>query len=79
MDGCSSELYTQERGIRQGCPLSPHVFIILMAVLLHDAKADRELNMSFIQGRLVGTHVDEVTYADGTTIFSERTGAINRS
>jgi hypothetical protein len=36
--GVLSELRTQDSGICQGCPLSPFLFVIVMSVLMSDAK-----------------------------------------
>lgn len=36
--GHTSAWHSQAFGISQGCPLSPYLFVILMTVLLHDAK-----------------------------------------
>ena len=37
--GCDSRVHEQLAGIAQGCPLSPYLFIILMTVVMVDAKA----------------------------------------
>ena len=36
--GRDSKMYEQSFGISQGCPLSPFLFVMVMTVLMHDAK-----------------------------------------
>ncbi len=38
--GRKSKQHRQNTGIRQGCPLSPYLFIIFMTVLMHDVHQD---------------------------------------
>jgi hypothetical protein len=64
--GHTSNEHVQAFGIAQGCPLSPFLFIILMTVLLTDAKAQLleqgyELDM--------GLQVHELLYADDTLLL----------
>lgn len=65
---------TQQRGIRQGCPLSPYLFIILMTVMFRDIHS--ELNLD--RGRLGGLDYTELLYADDTVLFTTNVNAMNR-
>ena len=64
--GSTSERHRQEYGISQGCPLSPYLFVILMTVLMTDAKAT-------LAGLGVELHehclVHDLVYADDTLLI----------
>ena len=74
MFGVDSDWKKQETGIRQGCPLSPYLFIIVMAVLMHDLHEEDHLGM--IRHRQANCNFDELLYADDTAILSTDTAAI---
>ena len=64
-----SEIYCQETGIAQGCPLSPFLFIIVQSVMFHDiyARIHLDLEPGFIVTR-------ELLYADDTLLASSSAG-----
>ena len=68
--------YTQETGIRQGCPLSPYRFIIVMTAMFEDIKENLSLNLA--KHRAPGADFDEVMYADDTLCISEDTKTMNQ-
>ena len=76
MDGQTSEWMSQTTGIRQGCPLSPYLFIILMSVLFRDIHANADLKLE--EHRVQGMDTDEILYADDTICISENEQALSR-
>ena len=68
----------QRTGIRQGCPLSPYLFIIVMTVIMADIEnqmTEEERNtMTARQPMGAGGH-DKLFYADDTLILASTTEA----
>ena len=70
MEGNQSKWYQQETGIRQGCPLSQYLFLIVMTVMLHDIHKAEEIEDELEENRILKATFDEILYADDTIIFS---------
>ena len=58
----------QDSGICQGCPLSPFLFIIVMTLLMHDA---RQLLSRSAQDALSKGELSDILYADDTLILGK--------
>ena len=56
--GARSRLHSQNAGVCQGCPVSPLLFVIVMTVLIHDARA--ELHPAAARRVLEHAHVARV-------------------
>ena len=71
-DEFTSQEYFQQCGIRQGCPLSPYLFIIVMSVLFADIHQDHHRAPS--HGKLDHLSFMEVLQADDTLLVIKNTG-----
>ena len=72
LNGELSESFTGSRGIRQGDPLSPYLFVLCMEKLSHTIQHAIEMNYwKPIQSSQSGPFISHLFFADDLILFSE--------
>ena len=66
----------QRSGIRQGCPLSPYLFVLVMSVIDNDV--NYHLDRRTLGTRKPGISFDRIYYADDTVLLATNTYSANR-
>ena len=73
IDGYTSNWHKQHTGIRQGCPFSPYLFLIIMTVIFHDIHTDEKLNEELEEDKILGTILHNF-YTQTTQLFTPGKG-----
>ena len=73
-NGFSSPFFKLERGVRQGCPLSAYLFIMVVELLANKIRSTRE-----IRGIKIGNfELKIIQMADDTTVFVEDLNSLSK-
>jgi len=75
-EGVASEWFRQETGIRQGCPQSPYLFIVVTSVMFQRIKIRDSART--LRDTPDVANFQEVLYADDTILISTKAGSMNK-
>ena len=62
-DGWSSSFFTPRRGVRQGCPLFPYIFLLCVEILAERIRTNKDIAGISIKGNeiKISQYVDDTT------------------
>ena len=65
-----SDYHGQVRGIRQGCPLSPYLSLIMMTAMFKAVYRDHECRIAAAMVKMPALDFAELLYADDTLLMT---------
>ena len=68
-NGHLSDFFSIERGVRQGCPLSPYIFIICIELLSYEISINTSIKGICVKGQ----EIKNVLFADDATFITDGT------
>ena len=77
--GILSATYSQQRGIRQGCPLSPYLFIVLLSAIMADVSIQFQQTYGYTPWSHSSRHpLNHLEFADDTVLISRSHTSLHR-
>ena len=76
--GHTSTIKTQTKGLRQGCPLSPYLFSMVLIHLFHDVETQYETQFGLLSGVIHTPSIWDLEYADDTVLLSNSGDQLTR-
>ena len=68
-NGWASDFFEIQKGVRQGCPLSPYLFVLAVEVLAKAIRENKSIKEIFVNGK----EIKLSQYADDTTLILDGT------
>jgi hypothetical protein len=79
LNGVESDLFSQHTGIRQGCPLSPYLFLLVMTAIWADIDRPNGRNQRKPRKNKNAQYsFEELLYADDTLLFGPNVKKVER-